>query len=128
MELKKTTLRIERDDFTKEEMETMQKELATKTIELRHKENEKKAVNSQFTSSIDAIKASTCSLADNISAGFEHRNMECEIKFHWKKGTKDIIHPETKKVIDTQDITDEDRQMKLEVDGKNKTNESDRKD
>src|SRR3989339_92098 len=114
MEQQTATLYL-RHDFKSEELSDMQKRLALQTQALRHKENAKKAIVSQFSSELEAIDAEIGSLADKINTGFEHREMKCPLNFDWDRNKKDAIHPETGEIVKTFDITDDDRQLKLKV-------------
>ena len=105
-----------RHDFSKDEIDEMNKRLARQTQALRHKEGEKKAITAQFSSEIESIDAELGSLADKLNSGFEHRQMKCVVNFDWDKGKKHAIHPETGEIVQTQDISDEERQGKLSVD------------
>ena len=109
-----------RHNFTEEEQTDMQKRLTLQSQELRHKENAKKAVTTQIGAQITAINADIDLLAGNINNGYEHRSMKCLIQFEWDKNKKYIIHPETGEVALTFDITEDDRQLKLEIDEQNK--------
>ncbi len=109
-----------RHDFTGEEQTEMQKRLAVQSSELRHKENAKKAVTSQIGAEINAINGEIDVLAGNINNGYEHRSMKCLIEFDWEKNKKYAIHPETGEIASTRDITEDDRQLKLEIDEQNK--------
>lgn len=114
-DLPETTIKYVKHTFTKKEMEDMQKKLAVKTAELRRKEEEKKAITSQFGSAITQLETETLSLADSVNTGYEHRSTDCKISYNWKKGTKDIVHPDTGEVIETIVITDNEKQMKFPV-------------
>ena len=112
-----------RHDFSKEEMDTMQKRLAMQTQALRHKENAKKAIVTQFGSEIETIDTEIGSLADKINTGYEHRMMKATVKYDWAKNKKYIIHPETGNTSETLDITEEDRQQKLKLEEEAKPEE-----
>ena len=116
----KTQNEYVKHEFNKEEMEEMHKELAEKTSQLRRKEEEKKSIVSQFGADITKLETATLSLADKINLRYEHRMLKCEVKYNWKTGKKEIIHPETKKAIRTDPVTEEERQQKLALDDKKK--------
>jgi hypothetical protein len=94
----------------------MHKDLAVKTVGLRHLQSDFSYIKKQFASNIEKADGEIESLADKINSGFEHRQMTCLIVFEWDKGVKFAIHPETGEVIKTMDITADDKQQKLEFD------------
>jgi len=105
--------KIAKHTYTTDELNTLQKALALAVQDLRHKEEDKKAIMSELTSDINKLHAETGSLSDRINSGYEYRSMKCVVKFDFPTGTKDIVHPETGEVISTEKITDEDRQQYL---------------
>lgn len=115
---KQTCREYLRHDFTPEEMNVMHKDLAVKTVGLRHLQSDFAAVKKQFASDIEKADGEIESLADKLNSGFEHRLMVCELSFDYEKDVKYAIHPETGEVVKTMDITAEDRQAKLNFDKK----------
>lgn len=104
-----------RHDFAPAEMVEMQKRLSFQILRLRHKEAEKKAIVAQLSSEIEAIDSEIGSLADKINTGFEHRKMKCPLQFDWDNGVKNATHPDTGEIVETFDITEDDRQQKLKL-------------
>jgi hypothetical protein len=97
--------------------ETEKSKLGLKLAELNQQktrtEEEKKAVVSQWATKVKTIQSEIGDLSAKISSGFEMRPTECEVHFDWKTGKKTYIRISDKKVIDTQSITDPERQQKL---------------
>lgn len=98
-----------RYDFTAVEIHDLSIELANKTKELSSITEEKKSVNSQFTARINEVKATTNTLSNQISDGWEYRETECEIKFHEPgQGKKTIIRKDSNTVVAVETMTDYD--------------------
>ncbi|CAK0777588.1 hypothetical protein CCP3SC15_5880001 [Gammaproteobacteria bacterium] len=112
----KTMVMLLKHVFTPPEIKAMSERLAKQAAALRNKQLAKETVVAQLTNEIKSIDAEVESLADKINNGFEHRDMNCPLKFDWKKGFKDAIHPETGEVAKTLEITETERQLKLEFD------------
>lgn len=90
-----------RYDFTMKERQDLSILLANKTKEISMIEDEKKSVNSQYKAKLDELQASCNKLANQVSDGFEIRDVEVEVKYHEpehgmktlvrKDGGKDIV-------------------------------------
>jgi hypothetical protein len=102
-----------RHEFTEEERSKNGLKLAELTQQKTRTEEEKKAVMSQWSTKVKTIQSEISDLSSRISSGFEMRPTECEVHFDWKSGKKTYIRVSDKKVIDTQTITDPERQQKL---------------
>ena len=97
-------------DFTHEELEDIQKKLAHATLQLREKEEHKKAVMSQFTSDINSLKADTNLLAEKINSGFEFRDVTCDIEYDFNNNMKTIIRQDTGEIVETVQASSEEIQ------------------
>jgi len=122
--IKKTT-RVLAVKFTPEEMQNLHEELANKTIELRQKEEAKKAAVSSMKSELDALQSQTKSLADKIRAKEEYRPVDCHIRFHWKEGQKQTVRLDTGECVDINKISDDERQQVMFELEEEKQNERD---
>lgn len=104
-----TVKRSLRYDFTAVEIHDLSVQLANKTKELSAITEEKKSVNSQFTARINEVKAATNKLSNQVSDGFEYREIDCEVKFHKpEQGKKTLIRKDTDKVVAVEAMTDYD--------------------
>lgn len=80
-----------RYDFTEVELHDLSVELANKTKELKQVTEEKKKANSNYTKTINGIKAHCDELSIQVSDGFEYRPIECEVEYHKpSQGTKTV--------------------------------------
>lgn len=98
-----------RYDFTAVEIHDLSIELANKTKELSSITEEKKSINSQFTARINEVKASTNKLSNQVSDGFEYREIDCEIQFNQPtQGKKTYIRRDSNTVVAVEAMTDYD--------------------
>lgn len=110
--IKRQETRMLRHLFTAPETESMTKELASKTLQLRSKMEEKKAIDSQLKGEIDGLASQCNVLAEKVSAGFEVRSVKCQIVLDYGANTKVITREDTNEVVDsTSPIPPDDRQM-----------------
>lgn len=111
----KTTREFLKHIFTDAEMQVMHKDLAQKTIELRHLQSDKATVMKQYASSIEKAQAEIEILADKLNSGFENQAMNCPVYIDWEKDIKQVVHPETGEIVKTLDVTPDDRQTKADL-------------
>jgi len=108
-----TTTRSLKCKFTQEELDIMKTDLAAITSELRSKEEEKRAVASQFKSEIDGLVARTNVLADKINNGYEFRPIECDIDKDMDSKIMTVIRRDTGEVIEQRPLQDHELQSEL---------------
>lgn len=97
-----------RYDFSAVEVHDLSMEMANKTQELNQVAQEKKSVTSSFKSKMDTLSVSVNSLADKVSSGYEIREVQCDIKYHWpKQGMKTLTRKDTNAKIEEK-MTDQD--------------------
>lgn len=95
----KTEKRTLRYDFTAVETHDLSLSLANKTKEKVALEEEKKSVMSQYKAKLDEITAQCNKLSNQVSDGFEYREVDCEVAYHTPEdGKKTITRLDTKKV------------------------------
>lgn len=82
-----------RHDFTAVETHDLSLQLASKTKELASITEEKSSVSAQYGSRIKEVKATTNKLSNQISDGFEMRDVECDIEFNTPKQGMKTIKP-----------------------------------
>src|SRR5882724_6075187 len=93
-------------DFTKEELEEFSKELARHTIERSRLEQQKKEVDSQLKSQIEAENTQIAVLASDISTGHVSRMIDCAIFWHNpKNGRATICRIDTGEVVRERGMT-----------------------
>lgn len=101
-------------DFTKEELEEFSKELARQTIERSRLEQQKKEVDSQLKSQIEAANSQIALLAANISTGHMSRMIDCGILWHNpRQGRATICRIDTGEVVRERAMSYEEMQDRL---------------
>jgi hypothetical protein len=106
---KHTETRSLKYEFTAEELHDLSAELANKTKELGSITEEKKAINKGFTTKINAIKEACIELSNQVSDGYEYRDVECEVEFHKpEQGKKTYIRKDNNTVAAVEAMTDYD--------------------
>jgi uncharacterized protein (UPF0216 family) len=89
------TLKVE---FTAVETHELATQLATKTRELSALEEEKASVTKQYGAKVAEAKAATNKLANLVNDGYEYREVECEVLYHFpEKGKKTYIRKDNGK-------------------------------
>lgn len=100
-EEKATEKRALRHDFTAVEINDLSQTLAHKTKELAEVTEEKKTVSSQYAARLNEIKAKTNTLSNQITDGFEMRDIECDVEFNFpKQGFKTVTPRNGQKPIE----------------------------
>jgi hypothetical protein len=93
----KTEKRTLRYDFTAVETHDLSLSLANKTKEKVALEEEKKSVMSQYKAKLDEVTAHCNKLSNQVSDGFEYREVDCEIEYHSpENGKKTVTRLDTK--------------------------------
>lgn len=100
--------------LTKEELASISKQLSRENIEKEQVDNSKKEVMADFTAQIKRHESSISRLSLLISKEEEYRDVDCVWELDFKKNIKVLRRVDTKEIIDEKDITQEDRQRKLE--------------
>ena len=78
--------------FTPDERAELSLQLANKNQNLGSLEDEKKSVNSNYSSRINETKEQINQLSNKVSAGYELRNVNLEVQYHVpKEGEKTLI-------------------------------------
>lgn len=104
-----TTKRQLRYDFTASEIHDLSVQLANKTKELNAITEEKKSINSQYTAKVNEVKASCNKLSNQVSDGYELREIDCEVEYHKpEQGKKTFIRKDTNTVAAVEAMTDYD--------------------
>lgn len=89
-----------RYDFTAVEIHDMSILLANKIKDIASKQGEAKSVASSWKAKIDAVKSEVTVLSNNVSNGFEYRDVDCEVKYNIpEQGKKTLIRSDTQEKI-----------------------------
>lgn len=97
-----------RYDFTDEEVHGLSVEMAKQYNALGELIEEKKTVVAGFNFREKKIKAELKTLSEQVSNGYEFRDVECEVEYNQPlKGEKTITRKDTGEVF-TQPMTEED--------------------
>lgn len=95
-----TERRSLRYDFSATEIYDLSLKLAGKTREFNTVTEEKKSINSQYTATLNEIKATCNKLSNQVSDGWEMRDTECSIEFNKpEQGKKTLTRKDTNAVI-----------------------------
>lgn len=106
-------------DFSDAEIAEAAKELARANQRRSSIEQQKKEVDSQLKAEIEAQNTSINRLSGLIATGSEYRNVDCRIELDApEKGRKRVVRLDTNEEVRVVAMTDEDKQMSLELDAK----------
>ena len=101
-------------DFTDQVMAEKRDELSMAIIVAHKTKEEKKKVDQQFKEQLDALYASATSLARQIRARGESKEVECLVKMHDpNEFEKTTIRLDTGEIVLTEPMTQEERQENL---------------
>ncbi len=84
--------------------------LAKANIDHEQAEKDKANITKQFASKIAGLEASIASHSMFITTKEEWRDVDCQWRFDFKSGIKDLIRTDTGECIESQNVTDNDRQ------------------
>lgn len=88
--------RMLKHDFSPAELEELGSRLATKILEVKEVQEQKKSAAADFKAKIDTLTELISRLSNCINFGFENRNIECTVKYHKPKhGLKLITRIDT---------------------------------
>lgn len=101
--------------LTDAELKEYSKKLAESISEKARVEDDLKSFSTQSKAKIQGCDATINLLSEKINTEREYRMVECEIKYDFKKMEKKIVRKDTGEVIDTDIISEEEKQEELEV-------------
>lgn len=85
-----------RYDFTAVEINELSVSLANKVQEKHSVESEKKSVVARYSSKVKEYDEVIGSLSNKVASGYEMREVECTVKYHWPaQGRKTITRSDT---------------------------------
>lgn len=103
-----------RCNLTNEEKLTAGKLQADKAIEIGQVEDDAKRISAEFKAKLATIQAELSVLANKISSGYEHRNVECTVHFATPKPNKKrIVRNDTQEEVCIEDMTQDEMQREL---------------
>ena len=100
-------------EFTENEKKEIAIEMAQKVTELQQAEANKKAVASDFKSTIDGIQANVSLSATKLNNGYEMRSIKCEVVPNWDKKVWEYWRIDISTIAKTKPMTANDLQMQL---------------
>ena len=100
-------------EFSPDEVKEMSIDMAQKTITAKNLEEQKKAVDSDFKSQIDAAKLEANSLARKIRDGHEYRNIDCKKEINFETGMTKIIRMDTGEQVTERKMNASEKQMTI---------------
>lgn len=101
-------------EFTRREIQELGTELARATQEAAELEQRKKEITASLKSEIEAKAGTMARLARLVTTGYEHRDVECAVKFHEPKtGVKTIIRLDTGETVRVDPMTEKELQQSL---------------
>lgn len=101
--------------LTDQELITKSRELAKANEDLADVEAKKKDVMADFTAQQKKHEANIGVLSRIVSTGKEYRNVKCEWQFHYDKGRKMLRRMDTDDIIRTEEITQKERQVAVQL-------------
>lgn len=102
--------------FTHDELHQKGSDLARINSELISIENEKKAVTAEFKAKQDGKQAEIEVISNHINNGYEHRYIECEVRFNDPNtGMKTIYRKDNGELVRKESMTEEEMQYELEL-------------
>ncbi len=103
-------------DLTDAEIADTARDLARANSQKKSIEDQKKEVDAQLKADIAAQDSIIGRLSALINTGHEYRNIECRIELDTpESGKKTIIRLDTGEIVNVKPMTDEDRQMALDL-------------
>jgi hypothetical protein len=103
-------------DLTDAEIADTARELARANARRQAVEQQKKEVDSQLKSEIEAANTVISRLSTLINTGHEYRNIECRVELDTPEpGQKRVVRLDTGEEVSVKRMTDADRQMVIDL-------------
>jgi len=99
--------------LSEDERRSIADKLSRAVLEKDHKDQELRSVSTQIRAEIKAQEAIISSCAEVLRAGYEFRDIECEISIDHEKGTYQAIRTDTGEIIEERKLTPAEKQMAL---------------
>jgi hypothetical protein len=107
-------------DLNEVEWTNKARELAEAHREVARQEERKKTVAAGLANDVKIAKAKESKLADIVSSRQEQREITVEVKYDYDLGTVTRTRTDTDEVIGSREMTDEERQLELDMLAPNK--------
>ena len=98
-------------EFTDAERRAIADDLARAVSDKGTAEKEKKAVDSQFKSRIDACDSTINLKATQLRSGYEHRSVECLIERDFEARTAKVWRKDTDELLEDRELRPDEAQM-----------------
>lgn len=109
-------LKLQPVQLTEAEVLKHGEELANANSDLAQAERDKKSVVSEFTSKIAGYETAIERHTKFIQTKQEWRDIECQWRFDFDAGTKQLVRLDTHEVLESEiKVTDNDRQKMLKI-------------
>jgi len=99
--------------FTERDMLDLAQDMARAISEQHEAEDELKTISTQIKGKVALAVGAANSAASKIRAGYEFRNIECEISKDFTEGMVTTRRIDTGEIVDTRPIAAEERQAEL---------------
>jgi hypothetical protein len=113
-EIKKTRT-VGKYVFNEDEVKRLGKELAQFNRERTSAEEEKKSVTSDFKARIDGLNARINRLSNNISNGYEYKDMEVTLELDLEAKKRIFRRIDTNEIVKEEEMHPEDWQTEIEM-------------
>lgn len=111
-----TFLKLQPVKLTPEEIVAHGDSLAKANIDIEQVEKELANVKKQYASQVAALEASIASHSMFITTKEEWRDTECQWRFDFDAGTKQLVRLDTHEILESEiKVTDNDRQKMLKI-------------
>ena len=110
---KEMTVRELPVELTDEEIMGKAKELAKLQQDKQAQEEQAKSAAATFKDRIASAVARISILSRDISNGYEYRDVDCQWRYDWKAGKKELTRLDTMSTVRTEEITAAERQGHL---------------
>lgn len=99
--------------LTDEETLSRAKDLAKAQQDLEETERSKKEVMDDFKSKVSRHESEISILSRAISNGYEYRDVPCYWDYNWTDGRKSLVRTDTMETVETEKISDWERQERI---------------
>jgi hypothetical protein len=89
------------------------KKMAERLSKLDQLEDQLASVKKQIGADVDACNAQIAKLKDMVRTGIEHRDVQCTVRYEWKRGKKITQRDDTGEIVVEEVISEGERQQNL---------------
>ncbi len=113
--MSKTTKRNLQCTLTRDETLTYAGDLAKAEQDKISVEERLKELKDEFKLKLSQIDVEIGRKSRAINNGYEYRDIDCEWSFDWKEGRKKLIRQDTGDIVETDDISEYEKQQEMEL-------------